>query len=143
MTIKSKFFYDFIDRPTKCKNFFRIKMFKYFTVVTREHLFNVCKFPKHSIWMHIIGQYNPLVRAMNLVSRTTYVVCVNFTHDWLTPNVKLFWETFQSNFICSQSFWQKSDKSEIVLMTDLGFWHLISRNTTCYTTVTSFFDAWW
>ena len=31
---------------------------------------------------YIIGQYNPLVRIIDLVSHTTYVVCVNFIHKW-------------------------------------------------------------
>ena len=30
----------------------------------------------------IIGHYNPSVRIINLVSRATYVVCVNFIHKW-------------------------------------------------------------
>ena len=29
---------------------------------------------------YIIGQYNPSVRIIDLVSHTTYVVCVNFIH---------------------------------------------------------------
>ena len=30
----------------------------------------------------IIGHYNPSVRIIDLVSHTTYVVCVNFIHKW-------------------------------------------------------------
>ena len=29
-----------------------------------------------------IGYYNPSVRIIDLVSHTTYVVCVNFIHKW-------------------------------------------------------------
>ena len=31
---------------------------------------------------YIIGHYNPSVRMIDLVSHTTYVVCVNFIHKW-------------------------------------------------------------
>ena len=31
---------------------------------------------------YIIGHYNPSVRFIDLVSHTTYVVCVNFIHKW-------------------------------------------------------------
>ena len=32
---------------------------------------------------YIIGHYNPSVRIIRLVSRTTYDVCDNFIHKWL------------------------------------------------------------
>ena len=31
-------------------------------------------------YTYIIGHYNPSVRIIDLVSYTTYVVCVNFIH---------------------------------------------------------------
>ena len=31
---------------------------------------------------YIIGHYNPSIRIIDLVSHTTYVVCVNFIHKW-------------------------------------------------------------
>ena len=31
---------------------------------------------------YIIDHYNPSVRITDLVSHTTYVVCVNFVHKW-------------------------------------------------------------
>ena len=31
---------------------------------------------------YIIGHYYPSVRIIDLVSHTTYVVCVNFIHKW-------------------------------------------------------------
>ena len=39
---------------------------------------------EHIIRLHtyIIGHYNPSVRIIDLVSHTTYVVCVNFIHKW-------------------------------------------------------------
>ena len=33
-------------------------------------------------YTYIIGHYNPLVRIIDLVSHTIYVVCVNFIHKW-------------------------------------------------------------
>ena len=58
--------------------------------------------------------HTSLVRITDLVSNTTYVVCVNFVHKWrdlqfkVDSERKIFWETFHANFICSQSFCQKS-----------------------------------
>ena len=37
------------------------------------------------IWItytYISGHYNPSVSIIDLVSHTTYVVCVNFIHKW-------------------------------------------------------------
>ena len=34
------------------------------------------------IHTYIIGHYNPSVRIIDLVSHTTYVVCINFMHKW-------------------------------------------------------------
>ena len=34
------------------------------------------------IHTYIIGYYNPSVRIIDLVSHTTYVVCVNLIHKW-------------------------------------------------------------
>ena len=63
---------------------------------------------------YIIGHYNPSVSIIDLVSHTTYVVCVNFIHKWRDLQFKvdserqIFWETFHGNFIYSQSFCKKS-----------------------------------
>ena len=84
---------------------------------------------------YLIGHYNPSVRIVNLISHTTYVVCVNFIHKWRDLQFKVdserqifFWETFHSNFIYFQSFCQKSAErkspkkrfSYFVLMSGLG-----------------------
>ena len=37
---------------------------------------------KHLEYTYIIGHYNRSVRIIDLVSPTTYVVCVNFIHKW-------------------------------------------------------------
>ena len=57
------------------------------------------------ILIHIIGHYNPSVRRIiDLVSHTTYVVCVNFIHKWrdlqfiVDSERQIVWETFHSNF---------------------------------------------
>ena len=41
------------------------------------------------IHLYIIGHYNPSVRIIDLVSHTTYVVCVNFMHDWRVVQFKV------------------------------------------------------
>ena len=88
----------------------------------------------HTYITYIIGHYNPSVRIIDLVSHTTYVVCVNFIHKWRDLQFKvdserqIFWESFHSNFIYSQSFCQKSAErkspkkyfSYFVLMSSLG-----------------------
>ena len=58
---------------------------------------------------NVIGHYNPLVGITDLVSHTTYVVCVNFKHNWRDIHFKvdcerqIFWETFHGSFISSLS----------------------------------------
>ena len=59
---------------------------------------------------YITGHYNPSVRIIDLVSYTTYIVCVNFMYKWRDLQFKIdserqiFWETSYGNFIDSQSF---------------------------------------
>ena len=43
----------------------------------------------HYIHTYIIGHYNPSVRIIDLVSHTTYVVCVNFIHKWCDLQFKV------------------------------------------------------
>ena len=40
------------------------------------------------IHTYTIGHYNPLVRIIDLVSHTNYVVSVNFIHKWRDPEFK-------------------------------------------------------
>ena len=81
------------------------------------------------IHTYIIGHYNPSVRIIDLVSHTTYVVCVNFFYlQFKVDSERQTWETFSGNFIYSQSFCQKSAErkspkkyfSYCVLMSGLG-----------------------
>ena len=71
------------------------------------------------IHTYIIGHYNPLVRNIDLVSHTTYVVCINFIEKWRNLQSKVdsrrhfFWETFHGNFIYSQSLCQKSAERKL------------------------------
>ena len=82
---------------------------------------------------YIIGHYNPSVRIIDLVSHTTYIVCVNFIHKWWDLQFKvdferqIFWETFHCNFIYSQSFCQKSAerKSPKKYFFRISFWCLV------------------
>ena len=67
------------------------------------------------IHTYVIDHYNTLVSNIDLVSHTTYVVCVNFMRKWRELQFKvdseqhIFWETFHGSFlIYSQSFCQKS-----------------------------------
>ena len=65
--------------------------------------------------IYVINHYNLSVSIIDLVSHTTYVVCVNFVHRWRELQFKvgsepqIFWESFNCNFIYSQRFCQKSD----------------------------------
>ena len=54
----------------------------------------------HGIHTYITGHYNPSVRIIDLVSHTTYVVCVNFIHKWwdLQFNVNSERQIFLRNF---------------------------------------------
>ena len=60
---------------------------------------------KHT-YIYIIAHYNPSVGIIDLVSHTTYVVCVIFIHKWRDLQFKVdsewqifFWEIFHGNFI--------------------------------------------
>ena len=52
------------------------------------------------IHTYIIGHYNPSARIIDLVSHTTYVVCVHFIHKWRdlnsTPNDRFFEKLFMA-----------------------------------------------
>ena len=61
------------------------------------------------IHTYIIGHYNPSVGIIDLVSHTTYVVCINFIHKWRDLQFKVdserqIWETFHCNFILHSEF---------------------------------------
>ena len=52
------------------------------------------------IHTYIIGHYNTSVRIIDLISHTTYVVCVNFIYKWRdlksTPNDRFFEKLFMA-----------------------------------------------
>ena len=76
-----------------------------------------------------MGHYNPSVRIIDLVSYTTYVVCVNFIHKWRDLQFKVdseqqIWETFHGNFIYFSEFlpeicWEEIAE-EILFVVRLG-----------------------
>ena len=50
---------------------------------TTNVVVNIRKLKEFQIHTYIIGHYNPSVRIIDLISHTTYVVCVNFfIHKW-------------------------------------------------------------
>ena len=59
---------------------------------------------------YIIGHYNTSVRIMDLVSNTTYIVCVNFIYNGrdlqfkVKSELQIFWETFHSNLFTFRIF---------------------------------------
>ena len=59
---------------------------------------------KMIIYTYVIGHYNPSFKIIDLVSHTTYIVCVNFIHKWRNLQFKvdserqIFWETFNGSF---------------------------------------------
>ena len=66
------------------------------------------------IHTYIIDHNNPSVRFIDLVSHTTYAMCINFISEWRNLYFKvdserlIFGETFHANFIYFQSFCQTS-----------------------------------
>ena len=67
---------------------------------------------------HIIGHYNPSVRIIDLVSHTTYVVCVNFMHKWrdlqfkVDPERQIFlrkfsWHSYLLSEYLPEICWEK------------------------------------
>ena len=102
-------------------------------------LLHICYLPHkyfcHVLYTYIIGHYNPSVRFIDLVSHTTYVVCVNFIHKWqnlqfkVDSERKIFWETFHGSLLiysqrfCPESAERTSPKkyfSYFVFMSGLG-----------------------
>ena len=82
-------------------------------------------------YIYIIGHYNSSIRIIDLVSHTTYVVCINFIHKLRDLQFKvdserqIFWETFNGNFIYSQSFCQKSVEKKLPKKYfRFSFWYL-------------------
>ena len=73
-------------------------------------------FNKHT---YITGHYNPSVSISDLVSHTTYVVCVNFIHKWRDLQFKvdtkrqIFWETFHGSFYLLSEFLPETCWEEI------------------------------
>ena len=72
------------------------------------------------IHTYIIGHYNPSARIIDLVSHTTYVVCVNFIHKWRdlqvlksTPNDRFFEKLFTAVFILALEFLAEICREEI------------------------------
>ena len=93
---------------------------------------------------YIIDNYNAPVSIIDLVSHTSYVVCVNFLHKWRDLQFKIdsgrqiFWETFHGDFIYSQSFCWEGIAEEILFEFYFDVWpwlrtlalRLISQHTT-------------
>ena len=97
----------------------------------------------HSVHTYIIGHYNPSVTIIDLVSHTTYVVCVNFTYKRRDLQFKvdserqIFWETFHGNFYLLSEFLSEMAE-EILFVFSFDVWpgirtlvcRLISQHTT-------------
>ena len=99
------------------------------------------------IHAYITGHYNTSSRIIDLVSYTTYVVCVNFIHKWRAIQFKvdsewpIFWKFFYGNFIYSEFVpeirWEKI-AVEILFVFCFDVWpgtwtlafRLISQHTT-------------
>ena len=75
------------------------------------------------IHTYIIGYYSPSVRIIDLVSHTTYVVCVNFIQKWrdLQFKVDSFFEKLFMAILFTLSFCQKSAERKSPKMPDLGY----------------------
>ena len=58
-----------------------------------------------SLFMYVIGHYNPSVRIIDIVSHSTYVVCINLKDKWRALQFKvdserqIFSGSFHGNFI--------------------------------------------
>ena len=61
---------------------------------TQEYRVSLEEISRHST--DIVGHYNPSFRIIDLVSHTTYVVCVNFIHKWWDIQFKVDseWQIF-------------------------------------------------
>ena len=99
---------------------------------------------------YIIAHYNPSVRIIDLISHTTYVMCVNFKQQRCDLQIKvnserqIFEKLFIAIFIYSHSFYQKSVKKYLLYFV-FNFWprarilalRVISQHTTYQAKATS------
>ena len=92
---------------------------RYFEKLFMTILFALKVFARN-LHTYIIGHYNPSVRIIDLVSYTTYVVCVNFIYKWRDLQFKvdsewqIFIEFFHGNFFYLLSdFWPEIYWEEI------------------------------
>ena len=90
-------------------------------VAQESDLFGCQKFINQSyLHTYIIGHYNPSFRIIDLVSHTTYVVCVHYIYKWRgtnslksTLNNRFFEKFFHGGFIYALSFFQKSAERKL------------------------------
>ena len=88
-------------------------MYKLFFIKVTVFVGPAYRFHKY-IHTYIIGHYNPSVQIIDLVSHTTYIVCVNFIHKWRDLQFKvdserqIFWETFHGNFYLLSEFFARN-----------------------------------
>ena len=81
------------EKPKQCRIAFKSLNIK-ITIKTYKN--------KHT---HIIGHYNSAVGIIDLVSHTTYIMCINFILKWWDLQFKvdyerqILYETFHDNFI--------------------------------------------
>ena len=102
--LKRWFFFAKISMFCKsiCCNIFQRCLSVYSTIFVRRknktnYLPNQTWF-KCYIYTYIIGRYNSSVRIIDLVSHTTYVVCVNFIHKWRDVEFKVDFERLKRWF---------------------------------------------
>ena len=86
---------------------------RFFEKLFMAILFSLRVFARN-LHTYMIGHYNRSVRIIDLVSHTTYFVCVNFIYKWRNLQFKvgsewqIFWRTSWQFYFYSQSFCQKS-----------------------------------
>ena len=92
---------------------------KHTNIHSNEHIINCVTF------FHIVFFFNsflnknvfPSFRIIDLVSHTTYVVCVNFIYKWrylVDFEWQIFWETFHGNFILLSRVFARNLLREVI-----------------------------
>ena len=84
-------------------------------------------------YIHNWSLHNPSVRILDLVSHTTYVVCINFIHKWRDLQIKvnferqIFWASFHGNiYLLLRVFARNLLREEIAeeMLFVFCFWYL-------------------
>ena len=118
----SHFYFYYVGTQHVCYIFWQYQPFWFVSLFLTDKKVSPVLVCSSIFYTKTIGHYNPSVRIIDLVSHTTYVVCVNFIHKWRylqflkpTPNDKniffffrnFSWQFYLLSEVLSEICWEK------------------------------------